>query len=96
MQPGGKSKLWVMRAKDGMNLYDTDRSQIGLNLSSPIYQRFPETLNLGKMACQTRTGYGTYNFFDQAHDKVVKKGVYWTTLANQGDEMRLMLTIELE
>jgi hypothetical protein len=34
MQPGGKSKLWVMRAKDGMNLYDTDRSQIGLNLSS--------------------------------------------------------------
>jgi hypothetical protein len=96
MQSGNKSKIGVMRAKDGMNLYDTDKSQIGSNLSSPIYKQFPEVLNLGKTACLTRTGYGTYSFFDQAHKKVIKKGVYWTTLANQGEEMRLMLTIELE
>jgi len=96
MQLGGKSKFWVMRAKDGMTLYETDRSQIGLNLSSPIYRQFPELLNLGKMACQTRTGYGTYSFFDKTHGKVIKKGVYWTTIANQGEEMRLMMTIEQE
>ncbi len=91
-----KAKFWVMRAEDGRVLYDADATQIGMTLSDPMFSQFPELLNLGKRAAQERSGYGTYDFFDQDHKKIVKKSVYWTTLANKGDEIRLMLTRESE
>jgi len=95
-QPEEKAEFWIMRAEDGRVLYDTDVTQIGLTLSDPLFQQFPELQNLGKRVERERTGYGTYEFFDQDHKNIVKKGVYWTTLANKGDEIRLMLTIEME
>jgi hypothetical protein len=95
-QPEEKAKFLVMMAEDGRVLYEADASQIGVTLSDPMFLQFPELLNLGRRAAQERTGYGTYEFFDQDHKKNVKKRVYWTTLANKGDEIRLMLTRESE
>jgi len=95
-QPEEKAKFWIMRAEDGRVLYEADASQIGVTLSDPMFLQFPQLLNLGKRAAQERSGYGTYEFFDHEHKKIVKKSVYWTTLANKGDEIRLMLTRESE
>lgn len=95
-QPEEKAEFWIMRAEDGRALYDKDATHIGMTLSDPEFLQFPELQKLGKRVEQERTGYSTYEFFDQDHEKIVKKGVYWTTLANGGDEIRLMLTFELE
>jgi hypothetical protein len=95
-QPKEKAVFWVMRAEEGRVLYDTDVTQIGQNISNPEFLPFPELQNLGKRGEQERNGYGTYEFFDHDHKNIVRKGVYWTTLANKGDEIRLMLTIEME
>jgi hypothetical protein len=95
-QPKEKAEFWVMGAKDGTVLYDTDKTQIGLKLTDIVFQQFSELQNLGKRVERERAGYGTYEFFDQDHKKTVKKSVYWTTLANRGDEIRLMLTQVLE
>ena len=95
-QPGGNSKIWVSKADDATILYDTDPSQILLNRSSPMYQNYPELLVLSDRMSIERTGYGTYDFLDQSHGETIKKGCYWTTIPNQGTQMRLVLTLELQ
>ena len=95
-QPGGNSKIWVSKADDAMIIYDTDPSQILLNKSSPVYQNYPELLVLSDRMSVERTGYGTYQFLDQSHGEAIKKGCYWTTIPNQGTQMRIVLTLELQ
>ena len=95
-QPGGNSKIWVSKADDAMIIYDTDPSQILLNESSPVYQNYPELLVLSDRMSVERTGYGTYQFLDQSHGEAIKKGCYWTTIPNQGTQMRIVLTLELQ
>jgi len=95
-QPGGNSKIWVSKAEDATILYDTDPSQILLNESSPMYQNYPELLVLSDRMSIERTGYGTYEFLDQSHGETIKKGCYWTTIPNQGTQMRIVLTLELQ
>ena len=95
-QPGGNSKIWVSKADDAMIIYDTDPSQILLNESSPVYQNYPELLVLSDRMSVERTGYGTYEFLDQSHGEAIKKGCYWTTIPNQGTQMRIVLTLELQ
>jgi hypothetical protein len=95
-QPGGNSKIWISKADDATILYDTDPSQILLNESSPMYQNYPELLVLSDRMSIERTGYGTYEFLDQSHGETIKKGCYWTTIPNQGTQMRNVLTLELQ
>ena len=95
-QPGGNSKIWISKADDAMIIYDTDPSQILLNESSPVYQNYPELLVLSDRMSVERTGYGTYQFLDQSHGEAIKKGCYWTTIPNQGTQMRIVLTLELQ
>ena len=94
-QPGGNSKIWVSKADDATILYETDPSQILLNISSPMYQDYPELLGLFDRMSQERTGFGTYRFLDQSHEKTIKKGCYWTTIHNEGTQMRIVLTLEI-
>jgi hypothetical protein len=95
-QPGGNSKIWVSKADDATILYDTDTSQILLNESAPMYQNYPELLLLLNRMSMERTGYGTYEFLDQTHGETIKKGCYWTTIPNQGMQMRIAMTLELQ
>jgi hypothetical protein len=96
IQPGGNSKIWVIKADDATILYDTDPSQILLNESSPVYQNYPELLEISERMSVERTGYGTYKFLDQSHGEAIKKGCYWTTIPNQGTQMRIVLTLEVQ
>jgi len=95
LQPSNNSKIWVSRADDGMIIYETDSSQLLLNKSSSIYQEYPELLTLFDRMSLERTGYGSYEFLDQSHDRAIEKGCLWTTIPNRGTEMRLVLTLEL-
>ena len=94
-QPGGNSKIWMSKADDGTILYETDSSQMLLNKSSPMYQDYLELLNVFDRMSLERTGYATYEFLDESHGDMIKKGCYWTTIPNEGTEMRIVLTLEL-
>jgi hypothetical protein len=85
----------VSKADDATILYETDPSQILLNKSSTMYQDYPELLGLFDRMSQERTGFGTYRFLDQSHGETIKKGCYWTTIPNEGTQMRIVLTQEL-
>lgn len=94
-QPSGNSKIWVSKADEGTILYETDPTQVLLNKSSSMYLNYPELLKLFNRMSIERTGYGTYEFLDQSHGETIKKGCYWTTIPNEGTQMRLVLTLEL-
>ena len=94
-QPGGNSKIWVSKADDATILYETDPSQILLNKSSAMYQDYPELLGLFDRMSMERTGFGTYRFLDQSHGETIKKSCYWTTIPDEGTQMRIVLTQEL-
>jgi len=73
-------KCWVMQ-KDGLLLYETDPSQLGLNLfSDPLYRGYPELIKLGKRMVKEKEGRGYYTFLMQGTKKVVKKQVVWKTV----------------
>lgn len=95
-QPGANAKIWAMQP-DGLVLYETDHTQIGQNtLTSSMFQQFPDLLAIAKRMGQDRSGYETYEFFNEDHSAKVKKAIYWTTVGYQGSEMRLALSTELE
>jgi hypothetical protein len=95
-QPGGNSKIWVSKADDGTILYETDPSQILLNKNSTMYRDYPELLEILDRMSTERTGYGTYEFLDQSHGETIRKGCYWITIPNEGTEMRIVLTLQLD
>ena len=77
--------------KDGLNLYDTDSSQIGRNLfEDPIYKPYPQLLALGRSVVAERSGMGSYVFLNQEHNENVTKEICWTTVGLHGNEWRLI------
>ncbi len=79
-----------------MTLYEVEGKQIGKTVDDPIFEPFPEIIALAEKIKSERFGYGTYEFFDNAYQKKIKKGTFWTTVGDQSDGFRLMLTVDLE
>ncbi len=94
-QPKSGGKIWVMRPADGLVLYDTDASQIGMNLEAPMFKQFPDLMALADRIMVESSGYGTYEFYNDQHTQKIKKGLYWTTIYHQGEPIRLLLTLEM-
>ncbi|MGA3085013.1 MAG: hypothetical protein ABSE95_09470 [Thermodesulfobacteriota bacterium] len=73
-------KCWVMQ-KDGIILYETDPTQIGLDLfNDPLYKDYPELLSLGKRMVKEKNGTGHYTFLIHGTDMVIKKEAAWKTI----------------
>ncbi len=90
VEAGQGVKTWVMQ-KDGLIIYETDHSQIGLNLfSDPLYKDYPELVELGKKMVKEASGQGTYTFLINGTQKVVRKDAAWRTLSFYGKEWILV------
>ncbi len=88
-QPDGRAKIWVMMP-DGTIIYDSDAEQIGRNtFSDPLFQQFPDLLAVGERVEMERSGHGTYEIFGTARD------VFWTTADYQGEEIRLLFSVDV-
>ena len=73
-------KCWVMQ-KDGLILYETDKTQIGLNIfTDPLYKGYPELIVLGKRMIKEKEGKGFYTFQIRGTKNVVKKQAVWKTI----------------
>ena len=74
------AKCWVMQ-KDGLLLYETDPTQMGLNLfTDPLYKDYPELIKLGKRMVKEKEGEGFYTFLIHGTKKVIKKKAVWKTV----------------
>jgi hypothetical protein len=80
VEAGRGVKTWVMQ-KDGLIIYETDRSQIGLNLfTDPLYKDYPELIELGQKMVKEQVGQGSYTFLSKRTKMVVRKEAAWRTL----------------
>lgn len=73
-------KYWVMQ-KDGVILYETDATQIGLNtFTDPRYKNYPELIALSKRMIKEKEGKGFYSFQVQGTKNIVGKKAFWKTI----------------
>lgn len=82
---------------EGRTLYDSDPSQIGLNIfTSAVFQPYTEFVQLARKIAATPQGNGVYRFKKEnlAGDDVDKKA-YWTNISLYGVDWR-MVSIRLE
>ncbi len=78
--------------KDGFILFDSDPTQIGRNaFTDPLYQSFPDLLNLCRQITAKRYGKGTYSFWDENRLQVVEKTAYWSTVGLHGTDWRVVM-----
>ncbi len=78
--------------KDGPILYAIDSSQIGKMPDNPLYQDYPELLELLKQMMEDRFGNGGYSFINPGESQTVRKVSYWTTAGLHGREWRVAIT----
>jgi hypothetical protein len=83
-------EIWAMQP-DGMIIYDADRHEVGRVLfSDPVYQPFPELLQLGRRIAAEPEGSGSYFYFKAGTDDMVQKDAWWVSLTLHGMEWRLV------
>lgn len=88
---GTSYKAWVMQL-DGLITYESDPTQVGLNLfSDPLYQDYPELLELGRRIAAAPDGQGGYTFLIHGTQQVVHKEAAWSTVSLYGREWRLVI-----
>jgi hypothetical protein len=76
---------------DGLILYDTDPTQIGLMPDAEIYAEYPDLLALLRRIQAERYGTGRYTFTDGRTGEVTEKETFWTTAGIHGTEWRVAL-----
>ena len=82
--------IWVME-KGGRIIYDTDSSQIGLNLfTSPNYQPYSELQKLGRRIAAKQEGNGSYQYKVHGENISVTKNAYWKSVDLYGTEWRVV------
>ena len=90
----GTTLQFLCLQTDGMEVYDTDEAQIGLNVfTDPVYNNYTEmkTFIRDKVIAESE-GYGTYHFNRSlASNEIVNKQAYWSTFGLYGSEWRLVV-----
>lgn len=89
----GTAFTWFSMQLNGMEVYDTDASQIGKNtLTDPLYANYTQLLDTARRSINETSGYGTYSFVVEAGaHQTVNKEVYWTTVGTDTVHWRLYL-----
>lgn len=83
-------EIWAMQP-DGMIIYDADRHEVGRMLfTDPLYQPFPELLQMGRRIAAEPEGSGSYSYFKAGTDDVVQKDAWWVSLTMHGMAWRLV------
>jgi hypothetical protein len=88
---GTSFTFWSIQL-DGLEIYDTDAAQIGMNLLGPAYADFPQAQAMGWRMVNESSGYVTYSFYTALHSGVlVNKECYWTSIGAHNFLWRLSI-----
>jgi hypothetical protein len=83
-------EIWAMQP-DGMIIYDADRHEVGRMLfSDPLYQSFPELLQLGRQIAVEAEGSGSYSYVKAGTHDVVQKDAWWVSVTLHDTVWRLV------
>jgi hypothetical protein len=82
----------MLMQPDGRIVYDADETEIGNNtFIDPIYQAYPQLLELAAKVSAMSEGSGQYQFLDTGMKKNVDKEALWKTFSLHGATWRIVL-----
>ncbi|WP_321507697.1 cache domain-containing protein [uncultured Methanoregula sp.] len=83
--------VWVVQ-KDGTEIYDTSKEEIGKNIvTDPVYAD-PALQKVVSRIVKEPSGTGTYTFWDRDWNRNITKIVVWDTAGIDGAEWRIGVT----
>jgi hypothetical protein len=83
-------EIWAMQP-DGMIIYDADPHEVGrMIFSDPLYQPFPELLQLGRRIAAEAEGSGSYSYFRAGTHDLVQKDAWWVSVTLHDTVWRLV------
>ncbi len=82
----------MLMQPDGRIIYDADAAEIGKNtFIDPLYQTYPQLLELAVKVSRATTGSGRYQFLDTGLKQNVNKEAIWDTFSLHGADWRIVL-----
>jgi hypothetical protein len=88
---------FIVAQPDGVLLYHANATLSGTStFDEPVFQRFPEVLDLARRYGAERTGYATFSFYREGGTEVVRKETFWETVSLHGSEWRVLAVAEAE
>jgi hypothetical protein len=86
---------FIVAQPDGVLLYHANATLSGTStFDEPVFQRFPEVLDLARRYGAERTGYATFSFYREGDTEVVRKETFWETVSLHDTEWRVLVVAE--
>jgi len=94
LDPDSIFEIFVME-NDGHIVYDSNISQIGENtFKSPLFQDYPDILELGQKMGNTTQGEGEYEYYN-SYGLLVRKKALWDTVSLYGTDWNIVVSEEI-
>jgi len=82
---------------DGLNLYDSQGTDTGLNLfTDPAFQPYTDLIALGNRMVAEESGSGSYTIISHSTGKTIKKDAFWASVSLHGTAWRVMSALVIE
>lgn len=86
---------FIVAQPDGVLLYHANDTLSGTStFDEPVFQRFPEVLDLARRYSAERAGYATFSFYREGSTEVVRKETFWETVCLHDTEWRVLAVAE--
>ena len=95
LDPDSIFEIFIME-NDGHIVYDSNLSQIGENtFKSPLFQNYPDILELGQKMGNTTQGEGEYEYYN-SEGVLVRKKALWDTVTLYGTDWNIIVSEETD
>ena len=86
---------FIVAQPDGVLLYHANATLSGTStFDEPVFQPFPEVLDLARRYGVERTGYAMFSFYREGSTEVVRKETFWETVSLHDTEWRVLVVAE--
>ena len=88
---------YIVAQPDGVLLAHANPAFVGKpTFDEPLFEGFPEILDLARRYSTERTGYATFSYYRVGTTEVVPKETFWDTVELKGTEWRVLVVADSE
>lgn len=86
---------YIVAQPDGVLLYHSNPAMVGKpTFNEPLFEGFPEILELAQRYSTERTGYATFSYYKVGTTELVPKETFWDTVVMKGTEWRVLVVAD--
>ncbi len=86
--------VWIVQT-DGLIIYDTDPTEININiLTSDYFRSHPSLIAVAQKITNYETGTGEYTYVSKGNKVELRKTAQWNSVGIGGRQLRIVLNVE--